>query len=85
MRDIARTVEGLADGLRSDLVELARIPSIAFPGHPEAPVLRARDQVAELLRAAGMESVMNAIRTGGFNAHLQVVEHIQCLVCRCCC
>ncbi|WP_017537160.1 M20/M25/M40 family metallo-hydrolase [Nocardiopsis halophila] len=57
MRDIARTVEGLAEGLRSDLVDLARIPSIAFPGHPEAPVLRARDRVAELLRSAGMEAV----------------------------
>ncbi|HEX6020992.1 MAG TPA: M20/M25/M40 family metallo-hydrolase, partial [Solirubrobacter sp.] len=44
-------------GLTADLVRLARIPSIAFPGYPEEPLLAASDLVAELLRDAGVQDV----------------------------
>lgn len=51
------TVDGLMDTLRADLVRLAAIPSIAFPGFPAAPVHEAHDLVAELLREAGVPHV----------------------------
>ncbi|MGW0907801.1 M20/M25/M40 family metallo-hydrolase [Streptomyces sp. NPDC002853] len=51
------TVDGLMDTLRADLVRLAAIPSIAFPGFPAAPVHQAHDLVAELLREAGVPHV----------------------------
>ncbi|WP_052488423.1 M20/M25/M40 family metallo-hydrolase [Streptomyces sp. 150FB] len=41
------------DGLRADLVRLAAIPSVAFPGFPAEPVLEACDMVAGLLEDAG--------------------------------
>lgn len=43
--------------LKSDLVRLARIPSIAFPGYPEEPVIEAHDLVVELFRDAGVEQI----------------------------
>ncbi|WP_017594724.1 M20/M25/M40 family metallo-hydrolase [Nocardiopsis potens] len=57
MEDLARRVDELADGLGADLVGLAAIPSIAFPGYPDEPVLRAHDRVVELLRSAGVGSI----------------------------
>ena len=36
---LAERVRRLMPELTSDLVRLARIPSIAFPGFPEAPLL----------------------------------------------
>ncbi|MGW7072681.1 M20/M25/M40 family metallo-hydrolase [Streptomyces sp. NPDC054855] len=51
------TVDGLMDTLRADLVRLASIPSIAFPGFPSAPVREAHDLVVELLRDAGVPHV----------------------------
>ena len=36
-----------------DLRSLVRIPSIAFPGYPEAPVLEMAERTAALARAAG--------------------------------
>ncbi|MFD0413654.1 M20/M25/M40 family metallo-hydrolase [Streptomyces sp. NPDC127108] len=55
--ELATTVDGLMDGLRADLVRLAEIPSIAFPGFPDGPVQEAHDLVAELLRDAGVPHV----------------------------
>lgn len=55
--ELATTVDGLMDGLRADLVRLAEIPSIAFPGFPAGPVQEAHDLVAELLRDAGVPHV----------------------------
>ena len=51
------TVDGLMDTLRADLVRLASIPSVAFPGFPAAPVLEAHDLVVSLLREAGVPHV----------------------------
>src|SRR5262249_25212991 len=41
--------------LAADLERLVRIPSIAFPDHPQEPVREACDLVAELFRSAGVE------------------------------
>ncbi len=54
---LAACVRRLMPELTSDLVRLARIPSIAFPGFPEAPLLEAHDVVAALLRDAGVQRV----------------------------
>ena len=54
---LAERVRRLMPELTSDLVRLARIPSIAFPGFPEAPLLEAHDVVAGLLRDAGVQRV----------------------------
>jgi acetylornithine deacetylase/succinyl-diaminopimelate desuccinylase-like protein len=53
----AERVARLIPELKADLVRLARIPSIAFPDFPTAPVLDAHDLVAELVRDAGVERV----------------------------
>jgi acetylornithine deacetylase/succinyl-diaminopimelate desuccinylase-like protein len=50
-------VERLMPQLKEDLVRLARIPSIAFPGFDRAPVAQAHDLVVELLRGAGVPRV----------------------------
>jgi cysteinylglycine-S-conjugate dipeptidase len=50
-------VHGLMPALRADLAALVRIPSIAFPDFPPAPVAEAHDLVVELLRGAGVERV----------------------------
>ena len=54
---LAERVRRLMPELTSDLVRLARIPSIAFPGFPEAPLLEAHDVVAGLVRDAGVQRV----------------------------
>lgn len=54
---IAERVKRLIPDLKSNLVRLARIPSIAFPGFPTAPVQEAHDLVAALLRDAGVQRV----------------------------
>jgi acetylornithine deacetylase/succinyl-diaminopimelate desuccinylase-like protein len=54
---ITERVKHLMPDLRADLVRLARIPSIAFPGFPREPLSEAHDLVAELLRGAGVERV----------------------------
>jgi len=40
-----------------ELKRLVRIPSVSFPGFPEAEVVRSADAVAELLRRRGFEKV----------------------------
>lgn len=53
---VARVREGMPQ-LRADLERLIAIPSVAFPGFPEAPVLAAADEVEQLLRQVGVENV----------------------------
>lgn len=43
--------------LRESLERLVRLPSIAFPGFPEAPVREAAETTAQLLRDAGVPGV----------------------------
>ena len=47
------TIAGLMPDLLDDLGSLVRIPSVAFPGYPEAPVLEAAERTVELARRAG--------------------------------
>jgi acetylornithine deacetylase/succinyl-diaminopimelate desuccinylase-like protein len=54
---VAERVAGLMPELKADLVRLSRIPSIAFPGFPRAPLLEAHDLVSELLRGVGVHRV----------------------------
>jgi len=55
--DLRSAVSGLMPRLRADLDMLVRLPSVAFPGFPEEPVLQTADAVAALLREAGMPEV----------------------------
>jgi acetylornithine deacetylase/succinyl-diaminopimelate desuccinylase-like protein len=50
-------------GVRADLENLVRIPSIAFAGHDHAQVQRSAEAVAELLRGEGLE--VRIVRSGG--------------------
>ncbi|MFC0862841.1 M20/M25/M40 family metallo-hydrolase [Sphaerimonospora cavernae] len=51
-----------------DLEGLAAIPSVAFPGHPEAPVHEAAAFTERLLRAAGLPYVRQIPIEGSFPA-----------------
>jgi cysteinylglycine-S-conjugate dipeptidase len=53
----AHRVRELMPELKADLLRLARIPSIAFPGFPTDPVWAAFDIVAHLFHDAGVENV----------------------------
>lgn len=55
--DIAGRVAALMPELTADLVRLARIPSVAFPGFPDEPLIEAHDLVVELLRGAGVQRI----------------------------
>jgi acetylornithine deacetylase/succinyl-diaminopimelate desuccinylase-like protein len=55
--DTAGRVARLLPELKSDLVRLARISSVAFPSFPEEPVLEAYELVSELFREAGVTNV----------------------------
>ncbi|HWV84978.1 MAG TPA: M20/M25/M40 family metallo-hydrolase [Capillimicrobium sp.] len=54
---LAARVRDLMPQLTDDLVRLAAIPSIAFPGYPREPLQEAHDLVAALLRDAGVPRV----------------------------
>jgi acetylornithine deacetylase/succinyl-diaminopimelate desuccinylase-like protein len=54
---LATRVRELMPQLKADLVRLARIPSIAFPGYPDEPMRDAYELVAELFRDAGVQDV----------------------------
>ncbi|MEU7863123.1 dipeptidase [Nonomuraea sp. NPDC049141] len=51
-----------------DLRRLAAIPSVAFPGHPEEPVLAAAALTEELLRSTGLSHVQRVPVEGSFPA-----------------
>ncbi|WP_405858324.1 hypothetical protein [Streptomyces sp. NBC_01515] len=61
MHDIAAKVDALMDGLRADLVRLAAIPAVAFPGFPAEPVREAHDLLVGLLRGAGVDHAASAV------------------------
>jgi acetylornithine deacetylase/succinyl-diaminopimelate desuccinylase-like protein len=50
-------------GVRADLENLIRIPSVAFPGFDHSHVQRSAEAVAELLRGCGLETQI--VRQGG--------------------
>jgi cysteinylglycine-S-conjugate dipeptidase len=52
--ELRAKVDGLMPGVRADLEDLVRIPSIAFDGFPPGDVDKAGAAVAELLRKAGL-------------------------------
>ncbi len=54
--DLPTAVAGLMDGLRGDLERLVAIPSVAFPGFPEAPVRDAAQATCQILRDAGLHA-----------------------------
>jgi cysteinylglycine-S-conjugate dipeptidase len=54
---LGERVAGLMPELEADLLRLARIPSVAFPGFPPEPLSDAHDLVVRLLRDAGAERV----------------------------
>lgn len=54
---LSKVVRGLMPELKADLARLIRIPSVAFPGFPEAPVLECHDVVVEMLKRAGVKKL----------------------------
>ena len=65
------TVAGLMPGLRKDLEDLTRIPSVSLDAFDQAQVEASAEATAELLRAEGLE--VEIIREGGRPA---VIGHI---------
>jgi cysteinylglycine-S-conjugate dipeptidase len=53
----AQIAAGLMPSLKSNLGELVRIPSIAFPGFPREPLTEAHNLVVDLFREAGVEQI----------------------------
>ncbi|MEW9527252.1 M20/M25/M40 family metallo-hydrolase [Microbispora sp. NPDC049125] len=66
--EIERAVEAGMPQTVEDLKRLVAIPSVAFPGHAEAPVLAAADLTERLLRAAGLPHVRQIPVEGSFPA-----------------
>jgi cysteinylglycine-S-conjugate dipeptidase len=56
-KSLARLVREDMPQIKADLARLVAIPSVAFPGFPQGPVLEAHDAVVELLRGAGVRSI----------------------------
>ena len=54
---VAADLHQVMPAVRADLERLIRIPSIAFPGYPEAPVREAAAATAEILTHAGLPGV----------------------------
>lgn len=57
MDELTALVDSMLDDLCDDLRRLTRIPSIAFPGYPQAPVQEAHDLLVDLLREVGVRDV----------------------------
>ncbi len=55
-KDLPDVVRDLMPGLRADLERLVAIPSVAFPGFPEAPVREAAEATLAILRDAGLHT-----------------------------
>ncbi|HEX4787279.1 MAG TPA: M20/M25/M40 family metallo-hydrolase [Actinospica sp.] len=55
--ELAAKIDSLLPGLTEDLVRLAEIPSVSFPGFPREEMLRAHDLLVELLRGAGVQEI----------------------------
>ena len=86
MHDTAVKVDALMDEWRADLVRLAGIPSVAFPGFPGGPVRAAHDLLVELLRVAGVVPYARAKLNLRFHprqdpreAQARLVDHLNSL------
>ena len=55
--DLKQTIRDLMPRLRDELKKLVRLPSVAFPGFPTAPVEQTGAAVARLLTEAGLPNV----------------------------
>ncbi|WP_067129157.1 M20/M25/M40 family metallo-hydrolase [Microtetraspora malaysiensis] len=66
--EIESAVEAGMPRAVEDLTRLAAIPSVAFPGHPDEPVLAAAALTEELLREAGLPHVRQIPVEGSFPA-----------------
>ena len=55
--DLKQTISDLMPRLRAELEKLVRLPSVAFPDFPAAPVEQTGAAVARLLTAAGLPNV----------------------------
>jgi acetylornithine deacetylase/succinyl-diaminopimelate desuccinylase-like protein len=66
--EIEKAVEAGMPQAIEDLTKLVSIPSVAFPGHPEAPVHEAAAAVADLLRSVGLPHVELIPVEGSFPA-----------------
>src|SRR6478609_3787189 len=62
--ELRGAVERIMPGIVQDLIELVRIPGIAFDGFDHSQVERSAEAVATLLREAGMPEV-RIVRAGG--------------------
>ena len=61
-------VHALMPGFIGDLTKLVAIPSIAFPGYPPGPVLKAAAATADLLRQSGLGNARLLEVPGGYPA-----------------
>ncbi|WP_406054353.1 M20/M25/M40 family metallo-hydrolase [Kribbella sp. NBC_00889] len=59
LADVPAAVDPLLPALVADLLELAAIPSIAFPGHPAEPMVEAHRWIVDALAAAGADQVQD--------------------------
>ncbi len=66
--EIESAVEAGMPQAVEDLRRLVAIPSVAFPGHPDEPVLAAAAMTEELLRGAGLPNVRQIPVEGSFPA-----------------
>ncbi len=55
--DLQQTIKGLMPRLTDELKKLVRLPSVAFPDFPTAPVEQTGAAVAQLLTEAGLPNV----------------------------
>ncbi|MEV6984965.1 M20/M25/M40 family metallo-hydrolase [Sphaerisporangium sp. NPDC051017] len=65
---IERSIAAQMPRAVEELSRLVAIPSVAFPGHPEEPVLAAAAATEELLRGAGLPHVRQIPIEGSFPA-----------------
>lgn len=64
MSDLRSAVQAALPGVRADLENLVRIPSVAFDGFDHSHVVRSCEAVAQLLRDAGMPDVRTVTAEG---------------------
>jgi acetylornithine deacetylase/succinyl-diaminopimelate desuccinylase-like protein len=62
--DVRAAIDRVLPGAIEDLIQLARIPGIAFEGFDHSQVERSAEAVAELLRGVGLPDV-RVVRKGG--------------------
>ena len=68
VQDIRRKVRELMPGAVEDVKRLVRIPSVAFPGFPPAPVMEMAEATVGLLKRSGVENARLLDVPGGYPA-----------------